>query len=406
VTAENFYHANLTTTIWVNPGFADHDTGNVAFTVTDFGAFGYYDYLQGTFHGVGFRLPQAGSNALYQGSLMAGISESKVSDCAFGDLYGTRYDWAVVPGGEIVIAPNSAGAQEGRAIYKDSVPLPVEQVGLQVTQKSYSWSNSTDDDYVILSFTMKNISGGPLNNLHVGLFMDWEIAQYGANRAGWDPALELGYQYNPLTLSPNKRYYGLRLLTGPFASYRVINLPVDLAMYQYGSDYHMPDALKYQYMSQGPVQTVGPTNSDYAMIMSAGPFSVASGDSTLPIAFAVLGGENLSDLQANAVAAYNKWWNVPVVSSNRNQATFKITGASPQPANGDLNLSFTLPGSGQVNFDLIDVLGRATPVWEGYYQQAGSYRVVLPKRDLTSGVYLLRGTSPYGRAATKIVWLK
>ncbi len=407
VYSENFYSTALNLPLWVDPSFAEHDTGNVVFTITDFGAFGYQNYTHPNdpSGGQGFRFPPGGSNALYHGSVMAGVSTAKVSDCAYGGPYLPRYDWQATSDGELSIFPGLQADQEGTAAYQDlTVPL-AERVGLKVTQRSYAWSGSPGDDFVILSFNFENISGTTLSNLYAALYMDWDIPYYGDNEANWDAARVLGYTYNQQVSAPNTRYYGISLLGTPAASYRVIDNVNDLPP---GPFYPwMTDSLKYAFMSAGMVKAASSGISDHALLLSAGPFTLAPNDS-VECAWAVLGGETLGDLQTNAETAISYWTTLTAGSGSQPLAeeAFRITGAFPQPANGDLNLSFHLPGPGEVSFELINPLGQAIPLAKEFYQQGGYYRMTLSSRDLASGIYFLRGQTNYGDSSAKILWLK
>jgi len=404
VSAENFYTTTLSAPLAVDPAFAHHDTGNVVFTVTDFGVFGYNDYTNtlNPYIGRGFRFPATGSNALFHGSLMAGVSTARVSDCAYGDNFALRYDWTTATGGEITMGPGEAADQQGFAVYQDS-GAGNEQIGLQVTQESYAWKSPPGDDFVLLSFLVKNVSPRDLDSLYLGLYLDWDVADLDSNEAGWNPDLRLGYTFNDQVVTPNTRYYGSCLLSHDPASYRVIN-------HNALGNAVLTDSLKYIYMSQGMVTTSGPTSADYSSLLSAGPFSLVSGDSVM-VGFAVLGGENLDDLRANAAVAIQYWEGIPAsgpapAALTAPPGVFSLSGAFPQPANGELTVDFVLPGAGRVAFDLVDVLGRAVRLHEGEYSAGGTYRVTLPHREIASGVYFLRGTSPYGNFARKILWLK
>lgn len=403
VQSENYYTAVLSQSIWIAPTFADQDTGNVILTMTDFGAFGYYNYMHDEYNGSGFRYPAEGSNALYLGSLMAGISADQVSDCAYGGDYPNyRFDWQVTDTGELMITPGTAADQEGVAVYQDSRAPLANQVGLEVTQHSYAWANPPYDDFVLLSFTLQNISGSPLENLYVGFYTDWDLIDYDDNEANWDADNALGYVYNDQPLAPNTRYYGTCLLSDTPASYRVINDQV----IPYQSS--ITDAQKYQFMSEGFVQTSSSGPADQATLLSAGPFSLSIGDS-VDVAFAILGGENLSDLQANAAAALEKWNAIQVYSAGSPEPTspsFAIVSVFPRPANDALRLRFFLPGPGNVILTLIDPLGRTLPVSNAWYPQAGSYDISLNRWTGASGIYFIRGESPYGTAVEKILWLK
>jgi subtilisin family serine protease len=402
VVSENFYAASLKAPIWIDPAFADHNTGNVAFTVTEFGAFGYYNYTHSEHHGSGFRYPPEGSNALYHGSLMAGTSTAKVSDCAYGtNALPYRYDWETDADGEISMTSGLQADQEGFAVYQDTGPPPSEQVGLKVTQQSYAWTDAPNDDFVIISFSLENVSGSTLTDLYVGLYMDWDLINYDDNEANWDQNLALGYVYNAQVLAPNTRYYGTSLLSQNLASYRVIDNFAVPPM-------QTTDAQKYQWMSSGFVDTASTGPSDYVILLSAGPFTLEP-DSVEQVVFAVFGGEDLIDLQANVTAAQTIWSSLTeslLTGPSSSLGKASIGDVFPRPANGALRLQLNLPGPGEVSFDLIDLLGRSTPVWQGSFTEAGSHTITISDWNGASGIYFLRGTTPYGSVSTRIVWLK
>ncbi len=407
VNAEDFYSAILTSTLWVDPSFADHDTGDVIFTITDFGAFGFRNYTQpgAASPGSGFRYPKNGSNALYHGSFLAGVSAGKVSDCAYGGSYVQRYDWQTAADGEITIGPGAHADQEGIAVYADTKPPPAEQVGLEVTQRSYAWSTPGADAFVILAFEMKNISVSPLSQLYAALYCDWDVAYYDSNRADWSADYNLGYTFNPLALSPNKRYYGTSLLNSQPASYRVIDNVNDLPA---GPFYPwMSDSMKWDFMTSGMVKTSGVNPSDYAMILSAGPFDLPAGAS-VTVAFSVLGGESLADLQDHAATALTYWNNLQIPFSIKpsHLEGFEILDVFPKPANPEINLIFYLPAAGPVQFELLDITGRT--LWRNrmFSASAGVHSTRIRCSEFASGIYFLRGTNHSGNSTTKVMILK
>jgi subtilisin family serine protease len=401
VQSENYYTASLTQSIWIAPTFADHDTGNVILTMTDFGAFGYYNYMHDEYNGSGFRFPREGTNALYLGSFMAGVSVDRISDCAYGDAFPNyRFDWQATDGGELTIFPGTSADQEGVAVYQDSRAPDPNRVGLEVTQHSYAWADPPNDDFIVLSFTLQNISGGTLDDLYAGLYMDWDLMDLYDNEADWDADNALGYVFNAQPLAPNTRYYGTTLLSHSPASYRVINDQV--VPFQSS----ITDTLKYEFMSSGFVVTSSSGPSDQATLLSAGPFSLNDGEN-LEVVFAVLGGEDLSDLQENATAAKNVWNAIQIQASPAESvSSLRITGVFPRPANDALRIRFTTPGAGEVVFSVIDPLGRSRQVHRGWYASAGSYTVSLNRWRAASGVYFLRARSPFGESLEKILWLK
>ncbi len=403
IESEAFYTASLSAPLWIGPSFANHDTGNVVFTITDFGVFGYYNIMRNESVGSGFRVPPQGTNALYHGSLIAGISEDKVSDGIFGGDYPLfRFDFEPVENGDVDVFPGSQADQEGLAVYQDTRPPAEEQVGLKVTQRSYAWSDSPNDDFVILSFSLMNVSGSTMSDLYVGLYMDWDVIYLYQNEADWDEVRALGYIFNQQPLAPNPRYYGTSLLSHDPASYRVIDR-IDSNI-----SYPPTEAQKYQFMSAGFVQTASVNPGDQATLLAAGPFSLSVEDSVV-VAFAVLGGQDLDDLQDNTDAALVMWDAIlPTEGGEKppQELSFHIDDVFPKPSNGSIRVNFTIPGPGEVKFDLIDVMGRTIPGQHRYYSEAGSYRLSISRWIGASGIYFLRGNSAYGNSITKVLWLK
>ncbi len=402
VETENFYSASLTSSLWISPAFANHDTGNVIFTLTDFGVFGFHNPVSGQPQdiGSGFRFPVWGTNALYHGSLVVGTSEDRVSDGVFGsDLSQDRFDFSRTSGGELVISSGVAADQAGVAVYRDTRPPTSEQVGVEVTQHSYAWSSPPYDDFVILSFNLQNVSGSVLDNLYVGLYMDWDLTYYNENESSWDASRGLGYTFNGSAQAPNIRYYGMSLLSHSAAAFRVMDSSVQ---------YPPNDAQKYQYMSSGFVQTSSYGPDDQKNLLSAGPFSL-SPDEDVEVVFAVLGGEDLDDLKDNADAAVDIWQTVSSDDSGINDPAttgFTIDEVFPRPSNGSIRISFTVLGPGKVSFDLIDPLGRSVSMQNSYYSQGGAYSLSIPRWEGASGIYFLRGRTDYGQSIAKVLWLK
>ena len=92
-----------------------------------------------------------------------------------------------------------------------------------------------------------------------------------------------------------------------------------------------------------------------------------SSHDTAYLGFAVLGGDGLDDLKANARAAMVQWQNY--VTSNSlpyptepADTSFVLYHARPNPFSGNTTLFFEIPQSGHVRISVYDVLGRLVAV--------------------------------------------
>jgi hypothetical protein len=413
ISAEDFYSSSINWPVWISPAFADHDTGSVALTMTNFGQIGYQKYtdLSDPPPASGFYFPQDGPNALYLGSLMAAVSSEKVSDCAYGgsNYYEDRFDWQIIPTGDLALFPGTLADQEGSAIFKDSGAPSNEQIGLAIFQHSYAWSQPPRDDFVIVSYTAKNVSLQSLSNLYLGLYMDWDLIFSFDNEAAWDPLRNMGYMYSAYNRDADRQYYAASLLEGSLASFRVMDIGANPDYPTMGPPVkpRMSDSTKYAFMSEGMIKTSSVIASDHATLLTAGPYSLAVGD-CVQVVFAVLAGENLADLRANADSAQAAWNSLAVSasSSSTGEPEIQLLDVFPRPANGDLHFSIRLAEGGKIAFSLLDILGRSTPIWQDSYPEAGIYRLALPRQNLASGVYWLIAQGDRSQSSAKIVWLK
>ncbi len=271
-------------------GYGEHDAGNVTFTITNFGQYGYYNGAKKV--GEGFRFPREGTNWLYHGAFLAATGASRVSD----GVEGGRSDWRVLPGGNLSFASSGEVAdQEGYAAFHDGGAD--DPLDLRVLQRSFAFSDNINDDYVIMVYFVINSNPNDrLENLYTGLYFDWDLDSrwFNQNFVDWYPDT-LGYMYS----EQFDEYVGLSILSHRPTSYRAI----DNQIYFYSG---ITESDKFRFMSEGFGWTRGGTPGDWSHMISVGPFSLEPQD-TMAVVFAVLGGENLVDLLENTRAAQAKY---------------------------------------------------------------------------------------------------
>jgi hypothetical protein len=406
ITGDGGYTSTHYVRFTVLPIYGDHDVGNVVLTVTNFGSLGYYDYAgTGSNVGSGFQYPAGSTSGLFHGSLMVGVSGSQVSDNCYGNDAYDNYDFTVVPGGELFIQEGTVADQEGLAIFDDGGSA--SPLGVEITQRSYAWADPPDDDYVILRFDVSNTTAAPLSGVYVSLYLDWDINDYSANSAGWDPDSLVGYMFD--AASP---LYGLCLLSHDPVSYRA----VENAVYVYNNAF--TDAVKYQFMTEGFITVQSTSPGDYSMQLTAGPFNLDPGG-TESVAFSMLGGDGVRDLQQNVGAARERWWELILpVSEAPNPArptAFSLQPAFPNPFNPATVIRFQMPEAGWVTLEVFDVNGREVGLPSGTavglgdapkWYPAGTHEMIFDGSGLSSGIYLYRLTANGRSAAGKMVLMK
>ncbi len=373
--------------VLVNPLYATHDANNVVFSVSNFGSLGYYDYVDQVSFGDGFQYPAGTPSALFHATLMVGTDPSHVSDNAYGDSNDNGVDFQVASNGKFSSPKEGSADQIIKCAFTDSGVIPLSnRLGLYVTQRSYAYKNSTDAAYITIRYDIRNNSPSVISNAYVGVFADWDVVYAASNFIGYDAARRLGYQWDP----SGSAYYGLCLVNPTTAaSYRA----VDNSIYVYNG---FSDRNKYLFMSQGFILTANDTTlSDWSMVLSAGPYTINSGDS-VTVGFAFIGGNDLPSLQANADAANAKWQSIMAVTKeggNGIPGAYALRQNYPNPFNPTTDITYDLPGVSRVSLKVYDVLGREVETLVSGEQPAGSYRVPFNANRLSSGVYFYRLTA-------------
>lgn len=296
----------------VQPTFVTHDANALQATVTSVGKLGHAIALGGNLYdGIGIRFKHS-NDVLSQGSLMLGTSAAQVSDAASSIHYISEdHDWVTAPGGFARLrTPGELSAQESCVRFDDSgasVPL-----GVLVTQQGYQFASAPDDGYLILKYSIQNTTTTMLSGLHVGWFCDWDVDRTTplTNRTGFDAVRQLGYVWDEQG-GAGGAYFGVRVLTAPGAtSYRGIYVdPREPGNTSWGILDGFSSQEKWEALSGGRVfPGVGP--ADIAHVIATGPFDILPGEA-ITVAFAIVGGENLPDLQASADAAQLRWEGLP-----------------------------------------------------------------------------------------------
>jgi len=388
-------------TLTISPLYATHSIGNIAFTITSFGAFGYYDYVDTEKNiGDGFQYPKGTPSALFHGSLLVGDQATRVSDCAFGNAQNTIYDWQTTDSGALVFSGINAD-QESFAQYHD--PAAATPLGIVVNQRGYTWRNSPDDDFIILEFEIENQSDSSYSNLMVGLYLDWDVGDYEANYVNFNPENRLGYQW-----AADSKFFGQALLfPAQAASFRAIKNET----YIYNS---YTDKTKWQFMTEGFKVTQSDGANDWSQMLTAGPFLLNSGEKT-KVAFAVLGGEDEVDLLQNTRTAQEKYSEIAAVP-HRSGVTdlphrFFLSANFPNPFNQATVIQYSVPKMTHIEISVFNLRGQIVNTLVNRQEAAGIFDIQWDGTDhqgkvAPTGIYFIRFLSDKHQQTRKIVLIR
>ncbi len=274
--------------------YATHDINRAGLSITNYGTIG----TDGD-EGGGFIFPRSSAlspDHLYQGGLMIGTGPLTISDASYRDdgVQNFNRDFKAVTGGNLEIhQPGEFADQEISAIFNDSnadVPL-----GVTVRQRSYGWSSSEYEDFVIVEYNLTGPEDSTLKRVQVAQHMDWDINEDSNQNHARFKKYQTAYMYD----SSNDYFLGSVLLTQPVGGVQLLKL----------DDIHdgFDGAEKWAAMTNQPSDDLWTsTYNDYSYILSSGPVFLHP-DREVIVAFAIVGGEGYRDFLDNIFMAAVKW---------------------------------------------------------------------------------------------------
>lgn len=388
-------------TLTVLPAYADIDINNIASTITNLGRIGFVNPGGGG-EGVGFRYKSAAS-LLFEGAVIVGTAPNRIVNAARGLILsdgsqGNDSDFSVSEGGDVrLITPGLQSDQESLAIYTDSgssTPL-----NLRITQETFAWNQPAHADMILFRFHIQNLNSESLANFHFGLFFDWDMdgSSYTTNSTRFDEDRRMAYACD--TGSGPDTYVGVRLLTpGGISSRGIVNDPNDPFSNGWGLHDGFTDAEKWTAISGGTSQSqAGP--ADISQVIASGPHTL-DGGGALTLDFALLAGDNASQLFAAADSARVLWESrfttgVPPSPGESLPEQFTLAANYPNPFNDGTRIEYSLPREADVRLDLFDLNGRLVKTLIDARQPAGWQQIRWDGRrqngaPAASGTYFCR----------------
>jgi hypothetical protein len=301
---------------------------------------------------VGFVYPSSGSNHIFYAGFAAGNSASYCVDRYYESTNVDDADWNTTtdPDGTVhMYEPGPDNRDEYATAGYDDSGHPTPQ-GLVCEQFSWAWDDATANDFVIMKFVLTNDGSSTISNLDAAVFVDWDIGDYMNNQGSSEAARNLTWMYETTP------YVGVEILDPPRTTpaRNLSFIDHDTYIYPYGG---LPDNYQIQFMD-GTINLPASSYAyDWSTCNSAGPFTLAPG-TTQVAAFAILGGTNLSDLQANADTAYNRYWNWPGVQEGSQPAFIAKMTVLPAVSMGHFDLQYNLSALSPLNIKVFDASGR------------------------------------------------
>lgn len=371
-----------TFTVRFRNGFAQHNINNLKLALTKDGNVGKKAQTYGT----GLLLGTGTVNNLYEGGLMIGVSNTKVSDVVRRGSSPANVSDTDFVGMQAytITTPGVHSSQDGMGKFNDD-GAGSNKIGVEVEAYSYAFNTAPDADYILLQYKIKNTSGAQLANVYAGLFT-W-MAPDGFFNSGnisiLNNANKLAYTYN--TGVANK-YLGLGLMTNQTMNFKIV--PSTEMLNGFTTEE------KWSALSSGVVtDSAGPNGN--ALVLGVGPFNLAA-NQVETIGFAILYGTSTSDLVTKNNQAKVKYATVGVQTlSTEVPKVFSLSQNYPNPFNPVTKIQFAVPKNEIVSIRVYDILGKEVATLVNEQKNAGTYEVDFNASSLSSGVYFYRMQAGY-----------
>ncbi len=377
-------------TVTVNVDYLNVHQNMIATTVTSKGRTGYNG--ENAAQGQGFVYRD--SSLLYEMGLMCGTSATYLSDNVRGASAVFNSDFTST----LAVRENITNPRSDKDLYGSFTDGTVN-----VDHKFYVWNSPGNEKYVIVEYKFKNASGSALNGFYAGLFADWDItaATFANNKTNQDVARKMGYAYGT---NAGGVYAAIKVLTPtPFNHFGLDNTNAATNGVNVGDTDGFSKADKYLTLStSNPTSgNLAATGNDIHDVVSTGPFDIPAGDS-ITVAFALIGGDNVLDIQTSADAAQVKYDGL-VATSNTASAIVNHLNAQPNPAQSVTNIQFDLLQNDHINLSIFDMKGaKIKTVFDGN-ANAGAQNYAVDIANLANGTYIYTLKTSNGSVSERLV---
>lgn len=367
----------------INPDFVNVTVNDVATTISSSGHVGYANNART--YGLGFEYSDQGS-LLYEAGLMIGTKSfgyTKVADRVRGTDYVDRDFW---PMSAVRIKPNQGlEAFRAKGVFNDT-SATIDEIGLEIIQTVTAYNDEGHRNYVIVEYSITNVSDRDLTDVYVGMYADWDVVNAIENRGETAYAKRLGYVYSS---SENQLVGGIQQLnvSKPFYSYMIDNSNngsggIDISTDGFSTDEKFISLTSNQF-DRGE-EGLG---TDVSHVVSTGGYSIEKGDS-IKVAFAFMAANSVESVLSVADSAFKRY-----NGFNPGDFIFKefqLVSLSPNPTTGAFRLSFDLKNESNLSFELYDNQGVIVSVFPDQYFFAGPNIHDLKISNRSAGTYFVK----------------
>ncbi|MCX6827542.1 MAG: S8 family peptidase [candidate division Zixibacteria bacterium] len=383
---------NITVGRAPNGKMITHITPKIKFTVSDFGQLGMGINSIFPAGGAGFQFEQS-ENILYEAGIIVGRNALQISSCVrdslgradqsdFNPILDLTADYSDPDGG--------FGSHSRFVDAQSIIPIPIT-----ISQSVWSYSQTGEDDYIIIKYFLINNSLENLTDLYFGFLSDFDLSSTG-DRVGLLPD-------NLLYQTGDSKWIGILPLTETNGIITLKNDSMKTAL---------NNQQKIDYINQMGNRVDDSSKADLMTLHSFGPFNLESYDSAA-VALALVAASDSVSLEMAATRSAARYWGLTHVTTDSALMPigYKLFQNYPNPFNPSTQITFEIPRITTATLAIYDILGRkVATLFEGQIQP-GRHTVIWHGENnytqpVPSGVYFYRLKTDTAVFSKKMLLLK
>ena len=369
----------------LNPTYKTFSANNIHVTVNSRGNFGFNDYPR-NLQGSGFSYIDS-NNLLFEGAVIAGSSEHKISDAARIRTGEQTHSFASSKTIESQV-PGSIAHQEGDCMFSDLNQS--FDAGISVRQHIYQFDAPEAQNFIITTYDIINITTSKMDSLYFALFFDWDIGPSGSNNeVYYDFKSKSGFAKN--STDKSYPYIGVKLLSKANTNFFAID-NTGSTNDNPGINPDFPRVVKWRMISSG-ISRAKSSITDASMLIGAGPLKLQPND-TIRVSFSIFGDKNEDGLRQQAQSSQEL-----ADANNLSDGSYlklpqkdSLELVAPIPVVADyINISFSISEDMPVTLELLDIMGRRVAVvYDNQLLKNSRYFETIMLNPFSSGIYYLR----------------
>ncbi len=290
---EDFEYVEFT----ISDSFLTLDNGLMALAVGSDGDMGYPDNDKNSAEGL---LYDGRLVATYMGLVVANHPDS-VSDNLLMDINNLIKDQDFIPTSKMRLEHSDEADLYTRSTFTDT-SSGSRAVQVAVEQEILAWLAPEDRGYMLMEYRITNLSAHTKENMHAGLYMDWDLGNKLTNKATWDAEDQVAYTYD----AEQAQYMGMAVLSAETPTVHSLDIKSENGNVSELSA-NFTEAQKYEVLTTAKAGAgESGAGNDVAQLLGAGIGQLAGYESR-KVAYAIAGGSTLQELKDNIAKAREKY---------------------------------------------------------------------------------------------------